>query len=280
MEEGQTLFDEYYYLHGCGDIPYGRSPEWLNLFDRIAGRIIADIHPQSVLDAGCALGFLVESLRKREVQAFGVDISEYAIAQVHESVKAYCWQGSIVEPFPRRYDLIVTIEVLEHLPKADGERAVENLCRYTDDILFSSSPFDYEEPTHFNVQPPEYWAGLFARHGFYRDVDFDASFITPWAVRFRRRREPTHRLIAEYERKFWLLWQENQARRKVVAGLREDLAAKERRIAELQSAVDDARRQAASLEAEQQALRSRLNAYRHPVRALARALRRLWPRRR
>jgi len=25
------------------------------------------------------------------------------------------------------------------------------------------------------------------RHGFCRDVDFDASFITPWAVRFRKR---------------------------------------------------------------------------------------------
>lgn len=27
--------------------------------------------------------------------------------------------------------------------------------------------------SHINVQPPEYWAQLFARQGFFRDVDFD-----------------------------------------------------------------------------------------------------------
>ena len=47
-----------------------------------------------------------------------------------------------------------------------------------------------------NVRPPEYWAEQFARQGFVRDVDFDASFITPWAVRFRRSAEPLHRVIA------------------------------------------------------------------------------------
>ena len=47
-----------------------------------------------------------------------------------------------------------------------------NLCPHTADVLFSSTPFDYDEATHLNVQPPDYWAALFARHGFYRDVDF------------------------------------------------------------------------------------------------------------
>jgi len=268
MDDAQTLFDAYYYLHGCGDTPYGRSPEWLNLFNYIAGRIAADIRPESVLDAGCALGFLVESLRHRGVQAFGVDISEYAISQVHESIKPYCWQGSITEPFPRRYDLIVSIEVLEHLPKTEAEKAVENLCHHADDILFSSSPFDYEEPTHFNVQPPEYWAALFARQGFYRDVDFDASFITPWAVRFRRRNEPVHRLVADYERRFWLLWQENQGCRKMVTSLRGELAAREQRLAELQAALEEARSQ--SVEPPQAETAGRLRRLGRIVKALLR----------
>ena len=117
--------------------------------------------------------------------------------------------GSILEPFGRRYDLIVTIEVLEHLKPHEAERAVANLCAHADDVLFSSTPFDFKEASHFNVQPPEYWAELFARQGFYRDLDYDASFITRWAVRFRKANLPAHRVAANYERKLWRLSQEN-----------------------------------------------------------------------
>ena len=53
-------FDENYFRHGCGQ-PVERSPEWLQLFAGIAERIVRDIEPRTVLDAGCAMGFLVES---------------------------------------------------------------------------------------------------------------------------------------------------------------------------------------------------------------------------
>jgi SAM-dependent methyltransferase len=226
------LYDAYYYATGCGQ-PYERNESWLRFFGGIADHIIADIGPTTVLDAGCALGFLVETLREREVSAFGLDISEFAIANVHPSIKPFCWVGSLADPLPQRFDLIVTIEVLEHIPAADGEQVIANLCAYTDDILFSSTPFDYKEATHCNVRPPEYWAERFARHGFYRDVEFEAAFITPWAARFRKSREPVSRTIAAYERRWWQLQQDNQARRELNVEQRNQLAAKEREIQNL-----------------------------------------------
>ena len=107
LNDNRKIFDAYYYAHGCGKLPYERNPAWLESFERIATRIIQDISPHTVLDAGCALGFLVETLRKQGVEGYGVDLSEFAIANVHESIKPYCWQGSITEPFPQKYDLIV-----------------------------------------------------------------------------------------------------------------------------------------------------------------------------
>jgi hypothetical protein len=234
-------FDAYYYAHGCGELPYQRDPIWLDMFDQIAKRIIQDIQPRAVLDAGCAMGFLVEGLRKFDVEAFGVDISDYAIQNVHENIKPYCWQGSITDSFPQKYDLIVTIEVLEHMSKEQSEAAVANLCAHSDDILFSSSPFDYKEPTHFNVQPPEYWVNIFSRHSFYRDVDFDASFITPWTVRFRKLNDPIQRVIGSYERKLWILLQDsqgqrdlNQEQRAQLASLQMELDEQKIRIQELE----------------------------------------------
>jgi GT2 family glycosyltransferase/2-polyprenyl-3-methyl-5-hydroxy-6-metoxy-1,4-benzoquinol methylase len=187
-----ALFNAQYYATSCGE-PYQHNDIWLTFFGQVAEHIKADIKPGSVLDAGCAMGFLVESLRVRGIEAWGIDISAYAIQNVHEDLSAFCQVGSILDPFPHpRYELIVCIEVLEHLPPEQAEPAIANLCCHSDDILFSSTPDDNKEATHFNVQPAEYWAERFARHGFYPDANFDASFITPWAVRFVRKIQYTH----------------------------------------------------------------------------------------
>ena len=227
-----VLYDAYYYAHGCGN-PYQRDDMWLNFFAGIAGRLIDDIAPTTVLDAGCAMGFLVEKLRARGVQAFGIDISEYAIQNVHPDSQDYCWVGSIIDPFPQQYDLIVSIEVLEHLPPEQAQPAISNLCAHSDDIIFSSTPLDYTEPTHLNVQPPEYWAKLFAQQGFYRDMDFDASFLTPWAARFRRRDIRPWRLVTEYERKLWHLSQESLGQRELNVKQRKILAEQQAQVAAL-----------------------------------------------
>ena len=81
-----SFFNAFYYREGCGR-QYQRDNEWLNFFDGIAEKIVQEINPRTVLDAGCAMGFLVEGLRKRGVDAYGIDISEYAISQAHESIE-------------------------------------------------------------------------------------------------------------------------------------------------------------------------------------------------
>ena len=211
-------FGRYYFQHDCGR-PYERNDHWLEFFGGIADQIIERLHPTSVLDAGCAWGFLVEALRKRGAAAWGVDISEYAISNVDESVTEYCWQGSLTDPLPQRYDLVTCIEVLEHMPSRDAEVAIGNLCTASDRILLSSTPFDYAEPTHLNVQPPENWSAAFARHDFVRDVDFDASFLTHWAVLYERSAKPLPEVVRAYDRGYWRLKDEQHQLRKTVLEL-------------------------------------------------------------
>jgi len=219
---GDASFDEYYYAHCCGD-PYTRSEPVLRFFRAVADRIVSDIAPKTVLDAGCAIGMLVEALRERGVDASGIDLSSYAMEQVPEPLRPYCHRGSIADEFTGRYDLIVSIEVLEHMPARDAEAAIANCCRHTDDVLFSSSPLDFKEPTHVNVHQPEHWGAEFARHGFYRDVDFDASMITPWAVRYRRSAEPLHRVVRNYERRFWEMRLESNQTREYATQLQREV---------------------------------------------------------
>ena len=263
----KATFDAFYYAHSCGR-PYARDDEWLRFFGGIADRIKADIKPASaeataarparVLDAGCAMGLLVEALVARGIDAHGVDISEYAISQAAPAVAGRCRAVSLTTPLDGRYDLIVCIEVLEHMPPAEAQTALVNICAHTDDVLFSSSPTDFGETTHVNVRPPEEWAEAFAREGFLRDLDYDASYITPWAVRYRRRSEPIPRVVREYERvTARLMIERNELRQQVLqfdrqvqkeaddaprlrvelARVNEELLAAQRRIAALDETV-------------------------------------------
>jgi SAM-dependent methyltransferase len=188
-DEPALEFGEYYYRNDCGT-PYRRDADWLDMFDRLADRIVAELAPRTVLDAGCALGLLVEKLRDRGVEAWGIDVSEYAIGQVDDSVREFCFVGSLTEPLPSalppKFDLVTCIEVLEHMRPSEGADAAGRLAAIAERILFSSSPADYGEATHVNVQPPEYWSAFFARHGQFRNADADVRFLTPWAVLYEQ----------------------------------------------------------------------------------------------
>lgn len=209
---GPTYYQAYY----CGSAPpiaYERNDHWLTFFGTVADAIIQRLRPETVFDAGCAMGFLVEALRVRGVDAAGRDVSSHAIAQAHSSITDYVRVGSITEPIDGRYDLITCIEVLEHLEPADLDAALRSLTEATDCLLLSTTPGDFQEPTHVNVQPPEFWAARMAEFGFYRDLSFDGSFLTPWTGLFRRTQRSDVDLVSDYERDRWQLLQERNALR-------------------------------------------------------------------
>jgi hypothetical protein len=271
-----AAYDRFYYtnyLREDRSEEYKRDDRWLTFFGSIADRIVLDIGPRKVLDAGCAMGFLVESLRDRGVDAHGIDVSEYALEQVREDIKPYCAKASVTDPFPTRYDLIVCIETLEHLTASDAERAATNICAHSDDVIFSSTPSHFKEASHLNVRPPEYWAELFARYGLFHDVDYDPStYIAPWAVRFRRRNDPAPRVAADYERLLWRLRNENVGLRDLSFERQRDLVQAIHKLEIGEAELAEARAEVTAARAELEASRVELNR-----RLTHRVLRRLLP---
>jgi 2-polyprenyl-3-methyl-5-hydroxy-6-metoxy-1,4-benzoquinol methylase len=239
----QAQYDQYYFSRFCDPSqaqPYGRAEPWLTFYAGIADRIVKDIAPTSVLDAGCAHGMVVEALVDRGVDAYGIDISQFAIDNVREDIRPRCWVGSITDAFPRDYELIITIETVEHMKPADAERAIDNICKHTRDVLFSSTPHDYREATHLCVRPPEYWAELFARNGFFRDTEYDVStYLTRWAVRFRNSNEIVPRVISRYERMVWRLHTEATELRETALRDRHEVAAAEQRAIDAEQRADN-----------------------------------------
>ena len=200
------FYDEDYYNAGYdkSGVPYNRGEEvWVDFFARIADNLVTTLRPSAVLDVGCAVGMLVEALRTRGVDARGIDISSWAIEQVPDALKPFCTVSSLTEEIDGHYDLITCIEVMEHVPASLADESIANLCRHAEMVLFSSTPDDFDEPTHLNVEPTTYWAQLFLRHGFVRAFEYDATFLARHAVLFRRMEVGAGALVEGYEQMLW-----------------------------------------------------------------------------
>ena len=218
MSNRYEIYDQQYYEHTIARdsaVPYTDAGFWGANFAEMAKRIVQTFHPKTVLDAGCALGYLVAALRDLGVEAYGIDISEYAISRVREDIRPFCVMGSLTDPLPavlpQKYDLVVTIEVLEHLTAEDGRAAIRNLCGLSDRVLFSSTPDDFDDVTHINVQQREYWAELFAREGFYDDIFCRPTWVSPQAVLFHKSEE-IPQIVAAYERHIRLAERQKSAK--------------------------------------------------------------------
>jgi len=259
--EPEKLFDAKYYQTGLG-LPYERSDHWLNFFGGIADQIIRSLRPRTVLDVGCALGFLVEGLWDRGIPSYGFDISSFAIAQVRRDIQPYCRQASILEPIAGRYDLITCIEVLEHLHPEETTAAIANLASASDAILFSSSPTDLTESTHFNVRPTIGWLKLFAEAGFWPDALFDASFVAPHAILLRKQQpssEETLSLFSEKTRLKCALVEREQR----IGSLNESLAQLKTQVEANPGVSEAARSEIARLARDVDILRAESESFRH-----------------
>ena len=197
-----NLYDENYYKTSCGNISY-EDEHFRKFFENVADHIVNDFHPQTVLDVGCAMGYLVAALRDRGVAAYGIDVSKYAISKVREDIRPYCRKCSALDPlptdFPKNFDLVTTIEVAEHLYEEDAIPFIQNICKLADTVIFSSTSDDFSEKTHVNVQQTEYWVKRFAKNGFYNQVGYPAAYISQVAMVFKRTSDVAH-VIENYER--------------------------------------------------------------------------------
>lgn len=249
--------DDYYQSH-CGVEDYYHNPQMIAFFKGVAQEIKTRFSPRTVLDVGCACGHLVKALRELGVEAWGVDASVAALKAAHPSIAGYLGRMTLPAKelpgaFPKSYDLVVNIEVLEHISEASAADSVGALCSYGDVVLFSSTPWDYNEPTHTNLHQPSYWCRLFRGQGYAYDPRSHVDWLTPQAMVFRRMAETDCESIpqeyfdlvdAHAEATRILLDRRDEEirlsveRRKLVQEQQKALDAKDARIQDLQKALD------------------------------------------
>jgi cyclopropane fatty-acyl-phospholipid synthase-like methyltransferase len=140
--------------------------------ERILKTLFEFVAPQSLLDVGCGVGSWLKSAQQlgisdiRGLEGSWLDRSKVVV------------DPSLVETrdleqgfsLGRQFDLVVCLEVAEHLSPDSAPRLVDSLIAHGDLVLFSAAIPYQGGHHHLNEQFPDYWAGLFSSHG-YRPVD-------------------------------------------------------------------------------------------------------------
>ena len=186
MKKEYDIFDKDYFEDGVRSrVRAYENYRWMpERTIREASSIINNIEFDSVLDFGCAKGFMVYAMRLLGKDAFGVDVSSYAVENCHPKVKGLLTVIEDKKDIIGGWDLIIAKDVLEHIPKdqiLDTLIALRNRCKK----IFIAVPLGENDKyrireysmdiTHVTREPEEWWLTTVVAAGFkikYFDYQF------------------------------------------------------------------------------------------------------------
>lgn len=151
-----------------GDFYQWQSSGSFRSASRVVPALTELFSPKSVLDVGCGVGTWLRAFAEVGVaDVHGVD-GEWVQGQVHQVAEGRIQVADLSRPldFGRRFDLVTSFEVAEHLPEDAADAFVASLVRHGDVIAFSAAaPFQGGD-NHLNERWPEYWAAKFRAMGY------------------------------------------------------------------------------------------------------------------
>lgn len=174
-------YDEDYYERGISSGKSGyQDYRWMpERTIRFVHKIMRELNIREgdlVLDYGCAKGFLVKAFRILDVNAYGCDISKYAIDNAEKEVASYCSlmrDGKV--PYDFNFDWVISKDVFEHLSKNQLEKTLSDLGEKSS-CLFAIVPLgdgkkyvipQYEaDTTHVIRESRGWWESEFERNGW------------------------------------------------------------------------------------------------------------------
>lgn len=183
--------------------------EYFGIKDRSQEMVLQALHAlvpfASAADFGTGRGtWLKAAIAMGVADVQGYDIPEIPVEQRQFPAERFT-AADLGRPLvlARRFDLAISTEVAEHLPRADAATFVANIAQAADLVLFSAAIPYQGGAGHVNENWAEYWARMFQGHGFACFDILRARFWNEAAIRSYYRQnllvfakgEPAARLV-------------------------------------------------------------------------------------
>lgn len=126
------------------------------------------VKPKSVVDVGCGLGdWLVEFRRLGVTEILGIDGSwvEKRMLKIPED-EFLTWDLEKPLRLKRKFDLVMCLEVAEHLSGNAAAILIHSLCNLAPVVVFSAAIPNQGGVGHVNEQWLDYWVELFKNKGY------------------------------------------------------------------------------------------------------------------
>jgi 2-polyprenyl-3-methyl-5-hydroxy-6-metoxy-1,4-benzoquinol methylase len=117
---------------------------------------------KQVLDVGCAKGFLVKSLRDLGVDAYGIDVSQYAIDNSEDGMDSYLTVADartyLATYSNRQWDWLISLRFLECIDEAELPALVSEMNRVSKSQIhvIDTEP----NPLYYVVRDLAWWGAL------------------------------------------------------------------------------------------------------------------------
>tara|TARA_B110001454_G_scaffold212090_1_gene228480 strand:- start:9 stop:653 length:645 start_codon:yes stop_codon:yes gene_type:complete len=121
------------YFDGKREYGYG-GYKYDGRWKPVAKRIVSHFNLKSgskVLDIGCGKGFLVKDLLDIGIDAYGLDVSSYALKNCEKSIKSRLYKGNAkkLNFSDNFFDAVVSINCIHNLKKKDCIKALMEIER-------------------------------------------------------------------------------------------------------------------------------------------------------
>jgi len=164
-ENGASLIDTY-----DRDFYHRQSGESATAARLILPHVVQAVGaPGTVLDIGCGVGPWLRAIQDQLPDAEITGIDHPGVPRDLLMIAEDEFVGMDLRKafdLGSRFDLVLSMEVAEHIESENAHVFVRNLTRHADHILFSAAVPGQGGDDHVNERWPSFWTDLFAQEGF------------------------------------------------------------------------------------------------------------------
>lgn len=137
-----------------------------------AARVIRELHPHvnRLLDVGSNIGQWSRAFAQLDVDVTACDSPHMESHFIKTPGTVFRAVDLCLPLLLGSYDLVVCLEVAEHIPVQFADVLIDSLCYHANTVVFSAATPGQGGHGHVNEQPFEYWAAKFSARGFVPDI--------------------------------------------------------------------------------------------------------------